>query len=103
MSERRLNIYSCLKCNWNMLSEDIDEGVTPFMMPCRCGGDMYSNFYKIDKAYQYHPADIKWYKPTNEEISKLTKEMKEHVDNGGLCFKVNNPRITHLETKEQFK
>ena len=99
-NQRRLNWYSC-NCGNTILSEDVDEGVTPFMMPCgACGGDMTSAFYPkmVFGENQQAAADIEWFMPPKEEWKKLTKPTQQHVEQGGLVYRVvaDRPALHHL-------
>lgn len=103
MKPRRLNRYNC-KCGNSMLSEDVDEGVTPFFMRCgACDAPAQSNFYKVHADDFSLPADIEWYKPTKKETSRLTKPMQEHVQQGGLLYRVisNRPGVRMLRAREE--
>ena len=45
-SSRPFNAYTCDGCHRTIVTKDIDEGVTPFMIDCRdCDGLMKSHFY----------------------------------------------------------
>ena len=81
---RRFNVWTCSACGTQILGEDIDEGVTPFMIGCRCGGDAYSAFYRVPPPTR--EPDIVWRKPTKAEYRKLSEPMREHVDLGGLIL-----------------
>lgn len=99
---RRLNIYTCPTCGFNLLSEDVDDGVTPFSMPCSCGLNIFSHFYKVGQEEQSLPADIVWYKPNKDEIRKMSKSMREYIKNGGLQYRVNSPKAQYLDIRRNF-
>lgn len=101
MTARRLNTYSCA-CGRRLLSEDVDDGVTPGMMPCFCGGAMRSAFYQIDPAHVRDRADIEWYKPSPEQASRLVSAMLNHVNRGGLVMRVVTPTASYLPELAQF-
>ncbi len=83
------NIYTCPKCGGQTVTIDVDEGVTPFMLRCRatgqegdCDGMAQSCWYRV-------PADSpepqwEWFKPCGSEYQKLSRQMRDHVDKGGL-------------------
>lgn len=79
----RKNIYICQKCHRHIVTVDIDDGVTPFMLICRatkdCNGDMYSTFYN---APQNLPPDFEWFKP--KSLKGYSPEMRDHIKRGGL-------------------
>ena len=77
------NRYVCKKCGGAVITVNVDDGVTPFMMLCRatrgCDGDMHSSFYD---APQELPAQFEWFKPAS--LKGYSPEMKEHIKKGGL-------------------
>lgn len=107
--EKTINIYTCQKCGKRTVTKVIDEGVTPFIMPCgKCkDGEALSCFFMC-------PQDLKpeyeWFRPkTDAEIRKQLKweintfhkkedapdelidicfeATKEHVKKGGLLLR----------------
>ena len=96
MSEGRKNRYVCQTCGQSIVTVDIEEGVTPFMIGCKatkdCDGDMYSSFYGVGQSLE---ATFEWYKPT--DFSQYPEEhrdaMREHVEMGGLDIRPINPTI----------
>ncbi len=84
----RINVYTCDKCGGKTVTIDIHEGVTPFILRCRasgregdCNGKSYSSLYRVA------PGLIpmwEWFTPVGSEYNKLSVDMKEHVDKGGL-------------------
>lgn len=84
----RKNIYTCTSCGAHIVTEDRDEGVTPFMIACRipapiCGGMMQSSMYYVFD--QRMLAGWEWYKPTAVEV--LTDGERDHVERGGLLLR----------------
>lgn len=80
------NIYMCASCGHGFVSEDVDDGVTPFATPCLhpgCGGFAQSFFYRApqEALARVNPA-LEWYRPTAVEL--LTPAVRDHVDKGGL-------------------
>ena len=83
MSKGRKNGYTCQKCKDQIVTIDIDEGVTPFALACRategCDGMMYSAGYAIP---QFLPAQFEWFKPAS--LEGYDAWMREHIRQGGL-------------------
>lgn len=86
----RLNRYTCERCRGTVITIDREEGVTPFMVRCRadvfakggCGAFMVSSFYRDVEGVP----TFEWRKPTKAEYRKYSPEMRDHVDQGGLCI-----------------
>jgi len=83
MSENKKNVYTCQECGGKIVTEDVDEGVTPFMLKCRategCDGNMWSAFYRCDQTL---PAGFEWFMP--KSLKGYNRGMKEHISKGGL-------------------
>jgi len=84
------NIYVCPDCLDHVVTVDLDEGVTPFMIQCQrtegCKGMMESSMYRVyDMRMQ---ADFEWYSPDDAERALITNiNVREHVNNGGLIMR----------------
>ena len=80
------NRYTCEVCGKSIVTIDRDEGVTPFYLSCMfCKkGFSRSSFYQIDQNVK---PDYEWYKPTKLEIMVLPKDLKDHVEHGGLIIR----------------
>jgi hypothetical protein len=85
----RINVWTCQKCCGYTVCIDIHEGVTPFMIGCRasgregdCDGMAYSNFYRVTR--DFGTPQWEWFKPVGSEYRKLNRDMREHIDRGGL-------------------
>lgn len=83
----KLNIYVCESCREHIVTRDMDEGVTPFMILCEfCEtGKMKSSFYRVfDQTMKegYH-----WYKPGADELDTLKPGTRDHVERGGLLLR----------------
>lgn len=91
MSKGKKNMYVCQTCGYKIVTVDIDEGVTPFMIGCKrenCDGDMYSFFYRINPLLE---PTYEWYKPNLEDYSEEHRElMRNHIENGGLDIRKIN-------------
>lgn len=81
------NIYVCDKCKGHVVTVDIDEGVTPFMIRCHatafCKGEMKSSMYRVFD--QDMRAGFEWYRPTAPEV--VAPHLQPHVEQGGLLFR----------------
>lgn len=86
----RVNAYKCQSCKNLIVTKDVEDGVTPFMIECRkCEGDMYSAFYKVPQDL---PHDAEWrseFPPDYDAESKRISQ--DHRDNGGLFLHYLNP------------
>ena len=86
MSKGKKNTYRCNTCGLFVITEDIDEGVTPFAIGCRategCKGMMYSSFYQCPQNLF---AMWEWYTP--ETLDGLDPATREHVEQGGLILR----------------
>ena len=93
----RLNIYVCEACRSHIVTRDVDEGVTPFMLssaeycPKGCvsekpgGVHMSSSFYRVwDQRIR---EDYQWYAPGPEESAGLNPYHADHVERGGLLIR----------------
>lgn len=82
------NRYACEKCKGSIITEDRDEGTTPFMIGCKakigCKGMMQSSFYRGDFVNSAEPATFIWRKPTAAEIGRSSRAMLQHFAMGGL-------------------
>lgn len=63
------NLYECNKCNNYKVTLYKDKGVTPFIMRCKCGGDMMHTKSSI----KYMQLKFSLSHPTITIISMLTK------------------------------
>ena len=84
------NAYVCQKCGKSIVTENVDDGTTPFMIACRatkgCRGAMYSTFYSIPQST---PATYEWFKPVS--MKGYSREMQEHFRLGGLDLRERRP------------
>lgn len=81
------NIYVCEKCFGHIVTVDLAEGVTPFMVGCKandgCDGMMQSSFYRVYDQ-RIRPS-YEWYRPNS--LDGLKRGVHEHVENGGLLLR----------------
>lgn len=79
------NLYECNKCNNYKVTLYKDKGVTPFIMRCKCGGDMMHT----KSSKQAPPSYVKvynWVRPNLEQTMSLSEGMRNHILNGGLIL-----------------
>ena len=83
------NIYVCQTCFGHIVTRDVCDGVTPFMLKCRatqdCNGSMESSFYRVFR--QDIRASYEWYSPDLPERASLSHGVREHVAKGGLLLR----------------
>lgn len=97
------NLYRCQKCGKSIVTIDLDEGVTPFMIECRatlgCDGDMYSSLYKLNPLQKAIPPSYEWFKPTSfDHYSEEGRErMKEWVAQGCLDIRKINREVNKCQ------
>jgi len=77
------NRYVCDTCGKGVITVNVDNGTTPFMILCKatkgCKGVMQSSFYQVPQEL---PAQFEWFIPTS--FKGYSREMKEHFLKGGL-------------------
>lgn len=85
-SAERFNAYTCDGCHRTIVTKDLDEGVTPFMIACReCGGWMKSHFYNVASWVDDYQVEAVWKKEMPANYTKREREMsQDHADKGGL-------------------
>lgn len=85
----RLNAYMCIRCRSVIVTEQIDEGVTPITIRCRanveCGGEMMSRFYRLPENAP--PVSHEWYKPGMDEYKGMSRALQEHVQKNGCLLR----------------
>lgn len=84
------NIYLCQVCGHGFVSQDADEGTTPFMSPClNCPAMAHSMMYAAPQEMlaDMEPAVI-WYLPPFIERARLSDSVRAHIQNGGLIRRV---------------
>jgi hypothetical protein len=91
----QVNRYDCQSCGDHIVTVNVVEGVTPFMISHRddagsvaCSGRMYSCFYRVDQDLE---PTHEWYRPTRKQVVRrfrrqpdVLASMLEHVEKGGL-------------------
>lgn len=84
------NIYTCDKCGGHIVTVDVDDGVTPFMLTCKvdeaCDGTMRSSMYRVfDQGMK---ASHEWYRPSPATGGRLSASALDHVMKGGLLLRL---------------
>jgi hypothetical protein len=91
----RVNIYICEKCHGQVVTKDIDAGVTPFMISCRatpgCIGAMASSFYRCDQSL---PFQFEFYRP--ESLHGFDSWTVEHLKKGGLILRPAQGTVSNV-------
>lgn len=88
-----VNVYRCDVCGKATVTQDRDEGTTPFMIQCRatpnCKGSMQSSLYRVDQTLtpslvfiKPNPAELANYLKT--QSPRFREAIKQHVRMGGL-------------------
>lgn len=72
-------------CGHQIITTYADKGVTPFTIKCpKCGARMTHT--KTFVAVPNSVPVLKWVRPTFEQYKNMSREMKEHIENGGLVL-----------------
>jgi hypothetical protein len=86
MPKGRKNLYTCDICRGEVVTLDLDEGTTPFMLSClatpKCQGLMQSSFYQCDPL---RPHQYEWVKA--DHLEEYDPNMQEHIRKGGLVLR----------------
>lgn len=96
------NIYLCDHCGRAVVTQDRDEGVTPFMIACDNCGKMARSFcYNVPpKLLETTTPAFEWYRPDAAELSEVCRTQtrpgmaaatREHVERGGLLKRTYVP------------
>jgi hypothetical protein len=99
------NLYECNKCNNYKVTLYKDKGVTPFIMRCKCGGDMMHTKSK-SRRFLPHCQPFRDLNNPHQIIPQWQKDMAHWADRKEIymsCdFKDFSPRKGFL-CKEYFK
>lgn len=87
-NQNKRNIYVCEACKEHIVTVDIDDGVTPFMIGCQCTdgckGMMVSSMYRVwDQSMK---ASHEWRRPPASVWGELSPGALAHVQKGGLIL-----------------
>ncbi|MDO8976752.1 hypothetical protein [Reyranella sp.] len=87
----RKNIYTCRTCRGHIVTRDVEEGVTPFMIGCKatpdCKGMMNSSMYRVFDGTM--AASHEWYRPEVAQV--MEPGVRRHVEKGGLVLRKIRP------------
>lgn len=82
------NVYTCEACHGEMVTVDVDAGVTPFMLGCQatpgCSGMAQSAMYRVPPE-RVAEATHEWYTPAT--LDGLDAATLDHVQKGGLLLR----------------
>ena len=87
-----VNAYHCEKCGMNTVTIDVDPGVTPMLLGCRrtpgCDGTAVSSGYPVTAPPSHIIAGLEWEwaHPKGFEYARLSPELRQFVDDGGLIL-----------------
>lgn len=91
------NLYACTMCKHFIITIDVDNGVTPFMIRCKrkgCKGTMQSAFYKpLPALLQMKEPDFEWYRKTQKELVDVSEDAREHASKGGLFLRERKQNV----------
>lgn len=80
------NKYICDSCGGEIITVDLDDGVTPAFLRCKisddCRGTMHSSWYRVKTT---RPAQYEWFKPAS--LKGYSRGMKQHIEMGGLVLR----------------
>lgn len=83
-----VNSWTCTTCGRPTVAVHVDDGVTPMFLGCRstegCTGRGTSNGYMPVPPMVVAMCEWEWYRPTGRQYRRLSPEMRQHVDAGGL-------------------
>jgi ssDNA-binding Zn-finger/Zn-ribbon topoisomerase 1 len=95
-----LNGWHCPECGRVTLVVQVHHGVTPMFLACRypdCEGTGSSLMYPWERMGTFRrdgddrlPARVaeqvewEWYRPTGAALERMNREMRQHVQQGGL-------------------
>lgn len=89
----RKNMYQCDTCGGVIVTVHRQHGVTPMFLNCRatngCAGSMASAMY-APVPEMFTPTH-EWYVPTVDELQQMNREMREHIEQGGLMIRKVTP------------
>jgi len=81
----RYNVYDCERGH-ALLSFDLDDGVTPFLVPCPYDGTTaQSRFYRVHDPAAFLPVVMVWRAATSGEIKRERRSGGYHFASGGLA------------------
>lgn len=98
MSKGKKNLYQCHDCHGEIVTLDLVDGTTPFMLACLvtpgCKGMMTSSFYQIDQSL---PFQYEWFMPDSPD--GYDEWTRDHIQKGGLVIRRRLIDLEHLEDR----
>ena len=97
----KLNIYTCDDCGQHIVTKDVDNGTTPFLIGCKgtfgCTGKMCSSFYRVWDPQCKMRWTHEWYAPSIFQTD-WNAGVLEHVRKGGLLLRMrlDNPKAREV-------
>ena len=89
------NLYQCQDCHGEIVTLDLVDGTTPFMLACHvtpgCAGMMNSSFYRCEQTLPHH---YEWFKP--DSLEGYDEDMLEHIRKGGLVIRRRQINLDNL-------
>lgn len=85
-----INAYKCRECGGLTVTIDVDSGVTPALLACRatpgCNGMAVSSGYPASDPPPHIMAKLRWEwrLPKGFDYARLSPEMRQFIDDGGL-------------------
>lgn len=96
MSKGKKNLYHCSDCHGEIVTLDLVDGTTPFMLACHvtpgCHGSMRSSFYSCD---QRMPHQYEWFKA--DSLDGYGEWMRDHIQKGGLVIQRRTINLDAIE------
>lgn len=99
--EEKINMYTCQVCGRKMITQDKDEGVTPFMIECdvdKCEGLAHSSFYRFSEKVT--SIDYFWKKLTDDEIREHSKRDVQYILSRTPDWAIKLKENTGVEAEE---
>lgn len=89
------NLYQCSDCHDQIVTLDLVDGTTPFMLACHvtpdCKGMMTSSFYQCEQNLPFH---YEWFKP--DSLEGYDEAMLEYINKGGLVIRRRQINLENL-------
>ena len=86
--EGRKNLYICDDCGHGVVTQDLDAGVTPFMIACKnCRVGMASSMFYPERVLDNKNPAFVWRKPPAVQV--LSEWEQSHIKKGGLLLYPN--------------
>lgn len=85
----KIDVYVCGCCGRSVLTTYRNKGVTPFIIRCPfCkSANMRHNLTLLRKDFSGKQKVLEWYRPSFNELIKMSNGAIEHVLFGGLILK----------------